>query len=212
METPDLSHLPSEAYNSVYEPAEDSFLLLDALEKHLPELHTLNPCLCLEVGSGSGVISVALAKHLNKSCYFIATDINPEAVKTTKATAKHNKVHVEAVRCDLLGSLLTRLRSTVDILVFNPPYVVTPSSEVGSEGIEASWAGGKDGREVTDRLLPSVAGVLSDKGRFYLVTVKENNVSDLCEVLEAAGLRSETVLSRRAGREHLSVLCFTKVR
>ena len=51
-----------------------------------------------------------------------------------------------------LGSCF--ISGTVDVLVFNPPYVPTPSDEVGSHGIEAAWAGGTDGREVIDKFIP----------------------------------------------------------
>lgn len=42
-------------------------------------------------------------------------------------------------------------------------------------GIEASWAGGRKGREVMDRVFPLVPDLLSPGGLFYLVTIKENN-------------------------------------
>lgn len=47
--------------------------------------------------------------------------------------------------------------------------------QVGGRGIEAAWAGGVRGREVTDKFLPAVAQLLSSQGLFYLVTIAENN-------------------------------------
>lgn len=50
--------------------------------------------------------------------------------------------------------------------------------QVGSRGIEAAWAGGERGREVTDRFLPAVAQLLSTEGLFYLITIAENDPGD----------------------------------
>ncbi|KAG6371668.1 hypothetical protein JVT61DRAFT_9383 [Boletus reticuloceps] len=53
-----------------------------------------------------------------------------------------------------------RLRRSVDIILFNPPYVPTDREESvhaqGSAGIAGSWAGGLDGMEVTNRFLDNV--------------------------------------------------------
>jgi methylase of polypeptide subunit release factors len=86
----------------------------------------------------------------------ITTDINPHAAVATVATGSKNKVSIDTVQTSLVASLLPRLYRSVDVLCFNPPYAVTPSSEIGGQGIEASWAGGIDGREVIDAMLPLV--------------------------------------------------------
>jgi len=88
---------------------------------------------------------------------FLTTDINPFACETTKKTGLQNNItHIEPIRTSLVNGILPRLKNRIDILCFNPPYAVTPHEEVGSHGIEASWAGGIDGREVIDELLPFI--------------------------------------------------------
>ncbi|XP_075950445.1 methyltransferase N6AMT1 isoform X2 [Anarhichas minor] len=206
--TPVYSHAGRGDFRDVYEPAEDSFLLIDALEKDAELLQQMSPCVCLEVGSGSGVVSAFLASLVGPSALYLCTDVNPAAAQCTAKTASCNKASLQPVITSLVEGLLPRLSGEVDVLLFNPPYVVTPSEEVGSSGIEAAWAGGKRGREVTDRFLPVVAQLLSSKGLFYLVTIAENEPEEIIRFLGKCGLRGETCMSTRAGNERLSVLRF----
>lgn len=206
--TPVYSHAGRGSFQDVYEPAEDSFLLIDALEKDSERLLQMSPGVCLEVGSGSGVVSAFLASVVGPSALYLCTDVNPAAAHCTARTASCNRVSLQPVITDLVESLLPRLCGTVDVLLFNPPYVVTPSEEVGSRGIEAAWAGGERGREVTDRFLPLVAQLLSTEGLFYLITIAENNPEEIIRFLGQYGLEGESCLSTRAGNERLSVLRF----
>uniref|UniRef100_A0A8C0LV64 Methyltransferase HEMK2 n=1 Tax=Canis lupus dingo TaxID=286419 RepID=A0A8C0LV64_CANLU len=138
------------------------------------------------------------------------TDINPEAAACTLETAHCNNVSIQPVITDLVNGLLPRLKEKVDLLVFNPPYVVTPPEEVGSHGVEAAWAGGRNGREVMDRFFPLAPDLLSPRGLFYLVTIKENNPEEILKTMTTRGLQGTIALSRQAGQEILSVLRFTK--
>nr|CAD7456100.1 unnamed protein product [Timema tahoe] len=148
METPFFTHLTSVDYEHIYEPAEDTFLLLDALEEDLPYIQQLNPALCMEIGSGSGVVITALAKTLGSSSSYLAVDINTVACKATQGVSHRNGVSVDVVNGDLVSWI--RKQMTVDLLVFNPPYVVTDSEEVKGTGVARAWAGGVKGREVKE--------------------------------------------------------------
>ena len=116
------------------------------------------------------------------------------------------QVDVNSTTDNLISTLRTRLHRKVDILLFNPPYVVTPHEEVGGHDLSAAWAGGVRGREVIDRFLPLVDEVLSACGVLYLLLLEQNDPDDVTHVLSGYGLDCTVVLRRRAGPEHLLVL------
>ncbi|MCV6608859.1 MAG: peptide chain release factor N(5)-glutamine methyltransferase [Campylobacterales bacterium] len=78
------------------------------------------PLTICEVGVGSGIISIILAK-LNPHITIIGTDINPKAIELSKKNAKKFNV---INRIDFrLGSILEPVNEKIDILVSNPPYI-----------------------------------------------------------------------------------------
>jgi release factor glutamine methyltransferase len=151
---PSLSHFTREDYTRFYEPAEDSYLLLEALESEESFLNELQPLVCLEIGSGSGIISTFMSTMLRNAVCF-ATDLNAHAARATLQTARANQRYIDVIECSLV-SALPRLFGLVDVLVFNPPYVPTEDDELGSSELPAAWAGGLHGRRVLDQLLPYV--------------------------------------------------------
>ncbi|KAJ7139748.1 S-adenosyl-L-methionine-dependent methyltransferase [Mycena epipterygia] len=215
--TPDLSHLRPDDYERIYEPAEDTFILLDALEQDAEQLTSMRPRISLEIGSGSGCVSSFLGSIVGPSAVlYLCTDINPHACKCSLATGRQNKVPLELVNASFAHPLLSRLHKSVDIIVFNPPYVPTVREEAAGaqsdRDIGGSWAGGQDGMQVTDRFFPQVDKLLAPDGRFYLVAVAQNNIPGIqLRMRENYALEGKVVLQRRAGREHLSVIRFTRV-
>ncbi|ORX93412.1 hemK methyltransferase family member 2-like protein [Basidiobolus meristosporus CBS 931.73] len=218
--TPHLTHFNSKDYEKFYEPAEDTFLLLDAFEEDFEALKSLRGGICLEIGSGSGCVITFLEKLMG-SGLFLSTDINPDAAQATLLTASKNKARarsqtkratINPIITNFTQGLDTRLHKSIDVLVFNPPYVVTPSEEVGSNSIEAAWAGGIDGREVIDKMLPTVQDLLSPRGVFYLVLILENRPQEIMNIMKSQyGFESKIITQRKAGREKLYIVRFSRV-
>ncbi|CAG8509388.1 13904_t:CDS:2 [Acaulospora morrowiae] len=213
--TPNLDHLSSEDYEKVYNPAavslllEDTFLFLDTLEDEVRFIKDdIKPCICLEIGSGTGCISTFLGQILGNG----STHINPHATATTIATGHRNSVLLDAITTDLTSGLLPRLNHAVDVICCNPPYVVTPHEDVHSKNIlERSWAGGINGREVIDQILPLVNNLLSKNGVFYLLVINENMPDEICEKMRKEHqFQSEVVKFRLAGREKQYILKFKR--
>jgi len=240
---PTLNHLTRRDYQNVYEPSDDTFLLLDGLnidfgntcmnddvENEQVERsrnnvkYDKNTVNTVEIGGGTGVASIFLAQLLSESHpdhvrnHFV-TDINPEAIRITHETAQCNnntksEFSIQTIQCDLATELLHEHTNKIDVLLFNPPYVPTPPEEVGSSGIEASWAGGENGRVVTDRALPQIAQLLKYPGGVgYLITVDENLPLEMKKDLwDNYGMNMIPFVRRKAWNENLTVHKLTLTR
>lgn len=165
----------------------------------------------MEVGCGSGVIIVAVKKALGTNTFCIGTDVNRFACQTCLTCASLNHTEVEVIQTDLLTGLTDRLSNKIDLLICNPPYVQTDEHEIpdktSASHISSSWAGGPDGMNLTRRFVSLVPDLLSPNGVFYLLlSHNDNDVDAVVKQLQDLGVRSEIRISRKCGREHLSVL------
>ena len=73
----------------------------------------------LEIGSGSGVISIVLKKHF-PNAEITSLDISEEALQIARKNANFHKVEISFVRENYLEMLCT---DSFDVIISNPPYI-----------------------------------------------------------------------------------------
>eukprot|EP00924_Labyrinthula_sp_SR-Ha-C_P008911 snap_masked-scaffold_2-processed-gene-6.20-mRNA-1 protein AED:0.03 eAED:0.03 QI:0/-1/0/1/-1/1/1/0/218 len=194
---PDMSHISREEWKTIYEPAEDTYLLIDTLHKFFSTttkvFHTI-----LEVGPGSGIVTKSIQTLLHaqpKANISYLCDISSSACRVCTKTIFNSPFPGEVIQMDLFSSF--KQKDFFDLVVFNPPYVVTPSDEVNSIEIAQTWAGGVNGREVIDRFLNGVMEFVSKGGVLFLLVIEDNKPEEVINILRQKGFGSVEVVSRR---------------
>jgi release factor glutamine methyltransferase len=119
-----------------------------------------------DVGTGSGCISVAIARWL-PAADVVAIDASEEALAVARGNAERHEVsgRVRFLRADLLAGVA----GPFDAVVSNPPYVPAPDlaglqPEVRDHEPLAALVAGHDGLGVIRRLVPEAAAVLRRGG------------------------------------------------
>uniref|UniRef100_A0A0N5B6X0 MTS domain-containing protein n=1 Tax=Strongyloides papillosus TaxID=174720 RepID=A0A0N5B6X0_STREA len=173
----------------------------------------MKPLIVFEIGSGSGVITAFLRNLLEPAINFISftSDINFNACRCTQETCSINKneKNVDSICCDTLKPFFPRICNKIDLLIFNPPYVLTEDIPRCEE--ELCYAGGPNGRHVLDGLLPKLKDILSVGGRFYVIATKENDIEYLVNFNDDGHLECSVVGNRIRGCENLFVLMYKRL-
>jgi release factor glutamine methyltransferase len=125
-----------------------------------------DPLDILEIGTGSGAVSIALAREL-KGARLTATDISPAALKLAKRNAVLNAVADQISFFE--GNLFEPVKGKFDILVSNPPYLSAKTFSRLPAGIRSfepkqALLAGPEGTEVHDALILGGSQHLRDGG------------------------------------------------
>lgn len=170
----------------VFHPRSDTWMLADVVRRQ----DALQGADVLELGTGSGAISVAAAKGGAGSV--TAVDVSRRALLTAWLNARLNGVRVRPRHGDLFAAVGDE---RFDIVVSNPPYL--PSRHVPKRGAQRAWEGGAGGRAILERICAGVARHLRPGGVVLLVHSSVNGVSRTLDGLEQAGLRADVVARER---------------
>ncbi|MCH4168961.1 MAG: peptide chain release factor N(5)-glutamine methyltransferase [Streptococcaceae bacterium] len=79
----------------------------------------------LDIGSGSGAISLAL-KANRPNWQILASDISENALKVTRKNAEKLDLEIETIQSDLFAEI----EGQFDVIISNPPYIATNEREL----------------------------------------------------------------------------------
>jgi release factor glutamine methyltransferase len=184
-----------ELRQEVYQPAEDTELLLRALDLMSVE-DGQRAC---DVGCGTGIAGLALAK---RGARVVSVDVNPHAVALARANARRNALapRVDAVR----ASLLAPLRGPFDTVCFNPPYLPV-EGELGGE-LPKAWEGGTGGIAWAPLFLAGLHRCLAPGGRALVIVSSLGARQGFRALAATRGFTCETVASEKLPWETLDAV------
>ena len=154
----------------------------------------------VEVGVGSGCISVSLAKYTDINCY--GTDISQTALETAKKNADLNGVN-ERVSV-FKGDLFTGLPDIkYDMIVSNPPYIRKIDMEDLMPDVRkyepyTALCGGADGLDFYRRISEEGFKLLKKQG-FILYEIGYDEADEVSEILEINGYKDIEVINDLSG-------------
>ena len=121
----------------------------------------------LELGTGSGCISVSLAKELSHS-QIVSTDICAKALEVANKNAQHYGVNnISFIKSDWFNKLDNQ---KFDCIVSNPPYIREDDPNLSELTFEPSKAlvSGDDGLEAIEIISSNAAEYLSPEGKIFI--------------------------------------------
>lgn len=164
---------------------------------------------CLDFGTGSGCIAIALAAKC-PAARIVATDVSREAIALAEQNAARNGVGGKVQFSCGDGFTALPEGARFDLIISNPPYI--PSAEIASLQPEVrdfdprgALDGGADGLDFY-RLLAAQAGSFLNRGGKLMLEFGDGQASALRKIFEAEMWIVEAVREDYTQRQRILIV------
>ena len=142
----------------------------------------------LDIGTGSGAISLALSKNL-KDSKIIGVDISKNAIDL----ANENKIKLNINNVEFKESdIFSNIDEKFDIIVSNPPYINKEDFEKLDKKLyyepQNALYGGEDGLYFYKKIIKNAKNFLNKNGKIYL-EIGYNQKDSISNLLEEYGYK-----------------------
>ena len=195
---PETEHLVTEALDAIKSLSESD------------QAGSSSPIQLIDVGTGSGCIAVAIAKHA-AHVQLTACDISDDALDVAKSNAERHEVQdrIRFVTADLLEGIDEP--DKFHLIVSNPPYIgLSEKPDLAKSVIEfephqALFSTGANGTETIEKLIQQSSQRLVEGG--YLMFELSPMIAEACQKLveESTGLSFVKIVNDLAGLKRIVV-------
>lgn len=167
----------------------------------------------VDLCSGSGCITISLAKNLNVS-NVVGVELSQEAIDLSKKNALLNHMNVSFLSGNILEALPLEIKeNSVDILVSNPPYIPLKDKEMMEKNVldfephMALFVSNENPLLFYKSIADSALRILKKSGILYC-EIHEQFGEKTKDLFEAKGFKNVVLIQDLQGKDRMIKACF----
>jgi release factor glutamine methyltransferase len=177
-------------------PRPETEMLAECGWNFLGQLPANGQVRALDLGTGSGCLAIALARH-SPQARVDATDLSHDALNTARQNAERHQLAERIAFHQGDGFAALRAEHQFDLIVSNPPYIATAEiqtlePEVRDYEPRLALDGGADGLDFYRRIAAEAGAFLRSEGRLML-ELNDNGAPTVGKIFGQKGWKIEAV-------------------